>query len=93
MEIMNECSVILLTYGLMSFTDFVPDEEVRYEIGYVYMGVTLINIMVHLIFLLLGTAQKIKLVCKRKFRCCRPRALSETVVSKAPLPEGENLEV
>ena len=70
-EVMNECTVIVQTYGLFCFTDFVPAPETRIEIAYVYMGVCLANILVHLTLLLLATGHKLKLMCKKKFRCCR----------------------
>ena len=68
MEVMNECTIIVLTYGHLCFTDFVPEEEIRSEIGWVYIGVTIANILVHLTFLLLTSCHKMKIVCKRY--CC-----------------------
>ena len=82
MEIMNECTVLLLLYCLVCFSDFVPSEETRYLIGYVYMAVNLINILIHLSLLLLGSCYKMKLVCKRNCRCCRRKATAKS----APLP-------
>ena len=29
MEVMNECTILLATYGHMCFTDFVPEPETR----------------------------------------------------------------
>jgi hypothetical protein len=55
MEIMNEETVLILTYLLMCFTDFVPDPETRSDVGRVYMLVAITNIGVHLIFLAMGT--------------------------------------
>ena len=35
----DECTIIVLTYFLMCFTDFVPLAETRYELGEYYMYV------------------------------------------------------
>jgi hypothetical protein len=82
---MNECTAIALTYGLLCFTDFVPSEETRSEIGYYYILVTCTNILVHLIVLMIENVYRIKLVCKKHRRClsCSKRER----VKKAPLPK------
>ena len=33
-ELFNECTIVILNYGLMMFTDFVPDPETRFLIGW-----------------------------------------------------------
>ena len=66
MEVFNECTIIVLTYGLMMFTDFVPDPETRFTIGIFYITTSLINIVVHLLILLKGSGMQIKNRCKRK---------------------------
>ncbi len=65
MEVMNECTIIFLTYGQLCFTDFVPEEDTRSVIGYVYMGVSIANILVHLIFLVLASSHKVKLMFRK----------------------------
>jgi len=69
MEIMNECTILSLTYMLMCFSEFVPEAVTRSVIGYFYIGVTVANILIHLIFLVLASRQKLRLVCK-KYRWC-----------------------
>ena len=54
-EVFNECTQVVLLYGLLLFTDFVPDPNTRYLIGWTYCGVMFGNIGVHLIILLCGT--------------------------------------
>ena len=34
MEVFNEYTIILLTYGIMCFTDLVPDPKTRFLIGW-----------------------------------------------------------
>lgn len=69
MEVMNECTIIILLYGLMCFTDFVPSPETRSGIGLVYIGVTITFIGVHVIKLLLQTCFRLKLGWKRYCYC------------------------
>ena len=66
MEIFNECTIIVLTYGLMMFTDFVPDPETRFAIGWSYMATCLGNILVHLSLLFRASGKQVKNSCKRK---------------------------
>ena len=54
-EVFNECTNILLLYGLMMFTDFVPDAQMRFNLGFCYIGVTLSNILLHLTVLIAGS--------------------------------------
>ena len=68
-ELMNEITAIVLTYGLKCFTDFVPNEETRSKIGYYYIGVSSANILIHLIVLVLETVYRMKLVCKKRLWC------------------------
>ena len=68
MEIFNECTIIGLTYGMLMFTDFVPDPEMRFRIGWYYMATSLFNIFVHLVLLVGGSGRQVKnKCCKRKF--------------------------
>ena len=70
-ELMNECTIIVLTYGQMHFTDYMPEPETRNTIGYTYGGVVLINFSTHLIILIRDTCIKVKFACKRLFNMCR----------------------
>lgn len=52
MEVFNECTIVVLHYGLITFTDFVPDPAVRYLIGWCYIAVFLGNLLTHLTLLI-----------------------------------------
>ena len=60
MEIFNECTIVMLTYGMLMFTDLVPDPEMRFTIGWYYMAISLGNISVHLILLVRRSGKQIK---------------------------------
>ena len=51
-ETFNEVTLIILTYFLFCFTDFVPEAETRNGLGIYYGGVTLLNIVVHMFIML-----------------------------------------
>ena len=79
MEILNEETILLLSYLLMCFTDFVSEPEIRSYVGYVYICVAILNITVHLVCLLLATCIKIKSFCRRKF--CKPKPITRPKTS------------
>lgn len=69
-EIMNECTILVLTYGQMHFTDYVPEPETREIFGYIYIVVVLANTTVHFVILTRDSCIKGKFACKRcKYWC------------------------
>ena len=72
-ELMNECTIVVLTYGLMHFSDFMLEPEDRNMAGYIYMAIVLTNIAVHLIILIRDTCIKAKFVCRRCSNWCNRR--------------------
>ena len=76
MAVMNECTVLLLSYGMMCFTEFVPEPETRRKlIGPFYIIVVLANILIHLIFLVLDFGSKSKQKWKRCLKNRKVRRL------------------
>ena len=51
MEVYNECTILTLSYGLLCFTNAVPDPEAQYTIGWSYIIVYLANITLHILLL------------------------------------------
>ena len=51
MEKMNEVTLLLLAYILFCFSDFVPDADMRANLGFWYIGTSLANIAIHLLFM------------------------------------------
>ena len=62
---MNECTLIVTSYCLFCFTDYLLIVEVRYKVGYAYMATSLANLSTHVIFLFGDFFHKLKLVIKR----------------------------
>ena len=51
----------------MCFTDFVPDPEVRYDIGPYYIGISSLMILVHLVLILYSTLKRLRLIYKKYY--------------------------
>ena len=65
-ETFNEFTMLMLTYLLMCFTDFVPDAHMRSDVGLAYVSVNFSNIGFH-VFIMLGTSLlQVKTNCRRK---------------------------
>ena len=47
MEIMNEVTLFFTSYFLYLFTSFVPNTEMRYEMGWYFIGVAALNIFLN----------------------------------------------
>ena len=67
METFNEVCVLCLTYIAMCFTEFVPDPEVRSNIGPYYIAANLFMIAVHIIILLAFSLKALVKVCKKYY--------------------------
>ena len=52
-EIISELITLLLMYHLLLFTDFVPDPEVRYLVGYPFTGLMVVFIVFQLAMIML----------------------------------------
>ena len=83
METFNECTLLVLGYFLMCFTDFVPEAEARSELGEYYNYITYTNICVHLIFMIRSAIITIKLRLRRRgglhsILCCVKRTTRGT---------------
>jgi hypothetical protein len=46
-EIFNELCLLITSYFLFLFTDFVPDIKTRYMLGWAFIGISLFNIAVN----------------------------------------------
>ena len=65
-EVLNEVTLLLLTYHLWCFTDFVGEPETRNYLGFAFIATTQSNILVHLILMIIETVHHLKLRCKRR---------------------------
>ena len=94
----DECTYLLLLYVLICFNDFVPDPELRSQLGYVYISIMFSNIGVHFINLIRSTISLFILSLKRCWRrrhlyycwccccckCCRKKIRSMPTAINEP---------
>ena len=66
-EIFNEVINLILMYHILCFTFFVPDADIRYLIGYSFIGFTVFNLSVHIILMLVEVFQSIVSTFKDKY--------------------------
>ena len=84
-EVMNETTNMLMLYLMLVFSDWVPDPEVRYIFGWIFIGVFGANLIVHLIFLLW---ELIKKTTHKLFTKCVIRRRQAT---KAPIMKPKEI--
>ena len=67
-ETVNEITIILLTYILFCFTDFVADPQTRNDLGLVYIFISLLNITGHILIMLCQSLYSIKKAVQRRIK-------------------------
>jgi hypothetical protein len=73
-EIFNECCVLVTSYTLIIFTEYVNDFSVRDFVGYCIIGCILLNFGVNLIIQLIHSFKSFKLIFRKMMnhpRCRR----------------------
>ena len=63
-EIFNEIVMILLLYTFISFTDWVPNLEAKFKLGYVACGLIVLHLMINIFIMLAGSI-------KGAYKACR----------------------
>lgn len=64
MEVINEMTLLVVTYHIMCFTDAVSDVTLRYSFGVTFIATLSLCIGVHLFFLVAGSCKSLKKACK-----------------------------
>ena len=64
-EILNELSILFLSYIALGFTNAEPDPEKRSMLGRCFIGLSLGNIAFHLVILLFDSIKKVINLVKR----------------------------
>ena len=65
-EEFNEVGNLVLLITMTSFTDYVSDNQVKYNLGFVYIGAIIIYLSVHLYFIGKDAFLNVKGYCKNK---------------------------
>ena len=64
-EVVNEAIILLASYPLFTFTEFVYDIDRRIETGWFLIGCILFAFLFNMLFLITGACKMIKLRLKR----------------------------
>ena len=67
MEIFNECCLLVSSYFLFLFTDFVPDVKTRYMIGWGFVGLQIFNIGVNWLCMIYKVLEALKLIIMKAY--------------------------
>lgn len=67
-EIMNEVCILVISYSLILFTEFMPDDPaLQYNIGWFVILITLLNIGINMVYMMYRTALELRLTVKQFF--------------------------
>jgi hypothetical protein len=67
MEIFNECCLLISSYFLFLFTDFVPDVHTRYLIGWGFIGLQIFNIAVNWLCMIFKVYQALRVIAIKAY--------------------------
>ena len=65
LEIFNEVCTILTLYAVLYFTDIIYDVEYRYNVGWIFILIVAVNVLVHGSLMLIDTCKTSCLKCKQ----------------------------
>ena len=68
LEIFNEIIAILLCYFMLTFTDWIPKPEIRYLMGWLFIGVICFHLGTHMSIMIYNTYTTAKLKAKEKYK-------------------------
>ena len=51
LELFNEVTLLLLTYLILVFSEYVPNSKTRHTMGYWWIGIQLFNLLVHIVYI------------------------------------------
>lgn len=83
LEVMNETTTIAMLYVMLTFSNWVPSPELRYQLGWVFIGVLVLNTIVHVYFLLRDLFSQWRLQCRRYRRKKRAEKTRQEVRRKS----------
>jgi hypothetical protein len=88
-EIFNECCLLLSSYFLFLFTDFVPSPTLRYTIGWGFIGLQVFNISVNWLCMLYKVYQALRVIVLKayyKWRAKREAAKKGVIPKETAVP-------
>lgn len=89
LELFNEMTSLVLLYLALGFTDFISDEELEVELGWVFNSIMAVNICVHLYFMLRSSVNDCKRKCRQRMQ--KKRLQEAELLKKKPESQAEYL--
>lgn len=65
LEVMNECATLILIYFLICFTEITDSTADKYQIGFLFVGGTILCISIHLYFIISDILGSLITSCKK----------------------------
>ena len=78
----NEIIIVLTLYTIFCFTNFLPDEMVKFYVGYVSCLLIIVHLLINLFIMLSGSIQLLILRMKRIMYRLKHKGQKTTVVPK-----------
>ena len=87
METINEVVTVILQYCLMYFSNFMPDDKLRHDLGYVYLAVVCLHVIFHMSIMMFSSCKNLRLLYLRyKNRgCCCCKRMPQMVQKPHPI--------
>lgn len=76
-ELGNEAVILLIMYHMFCFTEFVPDPQVRYMIGYSVVAIAVVHLLVFYIWKIISVVRSAIRECRITFALRQSRASKE----------------
>ena len=70
-EIMNELTLFFASYFLFFFTSFIPDQKMKYEMGWYFVGLATFNIGVNWLAMIYKFGAPVVNAIRNKLRNCK----------------------
>lgn len=71
MELMNELTLFFASYFLFFFSSFLPDQEMKYEMGWYFIGLATLNIVINWFAMLYKFGAPLVNIIRNKIQNCK----------------------
>lgn len=78
MEIMNEVTLFICSYFLFIFTGFVEPIEFKYEIGWYFVAIAVLNIFINWVAMMYKFGSPLIKIIKTKIKNCKKQKKEPT---------------
>jgi hypothetical protein len=65
LEVFNEGCILAASFHLIAFTELTGDPDIQYKGGWSIIGVTSLNIVINMLFMIVATVQKVRITMRK----------------------------